>query len=500
MSENVGVRSCANGFGLGARAMGWPNDRVPRLYRAACRAMACGSGLRLTAVVALAMVLACLLMQPVAIAQSAKRGQSAEEVASLAQDNWAHWRGPEFNGLSGTAQPPIRWSESENLSWRTELPGRGHSTPIVWEDQVYLTTAVEIGEEFEPPHPERPGAHHNNPVTREVEFYVLAINRASGELAWQTKVNSQVPREGGHMSASLASASATTDGQRLYAHFGSFGTYCLDFQGNVLWQVQLGQMHSKHGHGEGSSPLVHDGKLYIVWDHEEGSFVVALNAGTGEEIWRQPREEVTCWASPILIEVDGQMQLVVNGTGRVRGYHPQSGDVIWECGGLSNNVVASPVYSDGVLVAGSSYEIRSMMAIRLDAQARGDLTGSDRVIWQRQNLTPYVPSLLLYRQQLYYLRHYQGILSRVQLESGDENPGPIRLRGFREIYASPVAADGRVYITDREGTTVVLDAEDYPRTLAVNQIDDRVNASLAVAGSQLFIRGEKALYCFETVE
>ena len=443
-----------------------------------------------------AFVLLCLCFLPgFAAGQQGSAGTVAENELD-ADKQWPHWRGPLHSGESPTAIPPVRWSETENLNWKTELPGRGHSTPIVWGNMIFVTAAVEVGEEFEPPHPPRPGAHDNLPVTRAAEFYVIAVERESGKILWQRQVNELVPREGGHISASLASASVATDGIRVYAHFGSFGTYALDFDGKILWETQLGQMHSKHGHGEGASPIVHDGKLFIVWDHEEQSFVTALAADTGQEVWRVLRDEVTSWSSPIVVELDGQSQLVVNGTHRIRGYDTASGKVVWECGGLSNNVVASPVFNDGVLIAGSSYEKRAMLAIRLNSTTQGDITGTDRVLWNRQNLTPYVPSLLAFQEHLYYLRHYQGILSRVAIESGEDAPGPIRLQGFREIYASPIAADGKIYITDREGTTVVISADDYPRTLGINQIDDRVNASLAVVGGELFIRGEKALYSF----
>ena len=411
--------------------------------------------------------------------------------------NWHHWRGPNSNGVSPTAQPPIEWSETKNVRWKTDLPGRGHSTPIVWENQVFVTAAEPVGEKFKPRYSGRPGAHDNLPVSQKHQFLVLALDRKTGKMLWKKKVNELVPREGAHISASLASASCTTDGKALIAHFGSFGTYALDFQGNILWKKQLGEMHSKHGHGEGASPVMLGDRLFIVWDHEGQSFVACFAIKDGKELWRKKRNEVTSWSSPIVIQPEnGKPQLVVNGTERIRAYDTQDGTVIWECAGLSANIVASPVFKSGVVVAGSSYEKRAILGIQIDG-AKGDVTGSKNVLWKSQRLTPYVPSLLLYEEAVYYLRHYQGIVSRIDFKKGEELSPPVRLTGFREIYASPVAADGRIYITDREGTTVVLSSKDWPRVLSANQIEGRVNGSLALAGKQIFLRSEKALYCIE---
>ncbi len=185
-----------------------------------------------------------------------------------------------------------------------------------------------------------------------------------------------------HYTASLASASPVTDGTRLFAHFGTHGLYCLDFEGEVVWSKQLGTMHTKHGHGEGSSPVLHGETLIVNWDHEEQSFLVAIDKTTGNELWRRDRNEVTSWSTPLIFEVDGSAQVIVCGTERVRGYDLASGDVIWQCGGLSANIVATPVASDGVLYVGSSYEKRTLMAIQLSG-ASGDITESDHILWIR---------------------------------------------------------------------------------------------------------------------
>jgi outer membrane protein assembly factor BamB len=187
-------------------------------------------------------------------------------------------------------------------------------------------------------------------------------------------------------------------------------------------------------------------------------------------------------------------QLIISGTSRIRGYDLASGNVVWECGGLSSNIVASPVSDGSMVFAGSSYDKRALLAIHLEG-AKGDITHSDRIAWNRFRGTPYVPSPLLYDGALYYLTHYQGILSRVDAVSGDDRPGAFRLDGIKNVYASPVAAAGRIYVTDLDGTTIVLARGEIPRVLALNRLSEPVSASAAIAGKEMFLRGERHLYC-----
>ena len=407
---------------------------------------------------------------------------------------WPQWRGPLGTGVAPHANPPVKWSEVENIRWKIALPGTGHSTPIVWGDRVLITTAVPYGDSMEPRYDSAHGAHDSVPVTQRHRFIVLAISRREGKILWQRTLHTEVPHEGGHLSGTFASHSPVTDGEHVFAFFGSRGIYALDLDGELQWKADLGEMQTKHAHGEGSSPALHGDTLIINWDHEGQSFVIAFDKRTGEERWRFARDEVTSWATPIVIEHGDTRQLVVSGTNRVRGYDLATGDVIWECSGLSANIVASPVSADGMVYVGSSYDRRAMLAIRLDG-AKGDITGTAQVVWSRRRGTPYVPSPLLYGDSLYFLHHYQGILSRVDAKTGEERTGPFRLGGIRNVYASPVGAANRLYITDRQGTTLVMSHADVPEILAVNRLDDSFSASVAVVGGELFLRGERSLYC-----
>ena len=432
---------------------------------------------------ALATVVCALLFQSIVTADSEDARQ------------WANFRGPLQTGVAPHATPPTEWSEEKNIQWKLELPGLGHSSPVVWNDSIFLTAAEPFGEPLsEPRFSGRPGAHNNLPISKQQRFLVLAVDRGNGRIAWKTQVHEQLPHEGGHETGTYASASPVTDGERVYAFFGSYGLYCLDATtGELLWKKDFGDQFTKHGHGEGASPALWQDTLVINWDHEGQSFIAAFDKRSGEPIWRTLRDEKTSWSTPIVVDHAGQSQVIVSATNAVRGYDLITGDEVWRAGGLSDNVVASPVYSDGVVYALSSYTFRAGMAIRIDAAA-GDISKTDRILWRRDDRTPYIPSPLLLDGALYYLAHYQGILTRVIGKTGEEPTGPFRLPGLREVYASPVAADGRIYFVDRSGITLVITADAEPQPLGVNQLEDSFSATPALVESDLILRGEKWLY------
>lgn len=407
---------------------------------------------------------------------------------------WPQWRGPLATGEAPYGDPPVRWSERQNIRWKISIPGRGLSTPIIWGDRLFITSAVPFGEALSPPGREPRGAHNNVAPARRLDFVVLAIDRRSGEILWKKSVRRARPHAGTHETGSWASSSAVTDGKYLFAFFGSSGLYCLDFDGNLIWDLDLGEMQIFHGHGEGSSPVLYRDTLVVNWDHQGESFVLALDKFTGRQLWKAARDEITSWSTPIIVPHQGKPQVIVSATGRVRAYDLVNGRLIWEAGGLSRNVVASPVAADGMVYAAGSYDWQAMLAIDL-ALAEGDITGGPAVVWSRSRDTPYVPSPLLFGDLLWFLRHNQALLTGVDARTGRSVFGPRRLPDLYNVFASPVGAADRVYVTSREGVTVVLRSGGEFELLASNQLDDSFSASPAVVGGELYLRGTLFLYC-----
>jgi outer membrane protein assembly factor BamB len=408
--------------------------------------------------------------------------------------DWPSWRGPLANGSSPFANPPTQWSETNNVRWKTPLPGKGHSTPIVLGDKIFLTAAYPVGPAQTPVFDHAEGTHDNVPVDHRFQFAVLAISRADGKILWQKVIAEEFPHEGGHETGSLANNSPVTDGEFVYVNFGSRGLFCFSLDGQIKWQKNLGRMNTLHAHGEGSSAVVSADKLIVCWDHEDDSFLYCFDKRTGRQLWKTPRPEKTSWATPLIVESEGRQQIITSATKRIRGYDLETGALIWECAGLSRNVICTPVFTKGILIACNSYDFAAMLAIRLEG-ARGDITHSTNVLWKLNRMTPYVSSPLLYNDSLYFLRHNQNILSRMDPASGKFLGEPLRLDGIRDfIFASPAAAANRIYIAARDGVTVVLDAN-LMRPIATNQLADSFSASPALAGNDLLLRGEKFLYC-----
>lgn len=424
-----------------------------------------------------------------------KAQPAAKAPAPTAEHHWPQWRGPLADGVAPHGDPPTTWSETANVRYKVPIPGRGHASPVVWGDRIYLLTAVDA----ETPAAGAPAAEAEGQrqrgvaADRELRFVVLALDRATGKVVWERTAVRAKPHEGTHTDGTWASASAATDGERVWAFFGSRGIYCLSRDGEPLWQRDLGDMQTRNGFGEGASPVLAGDTLVISWDHEGDDFIVALDAKTGTERWRKPRTEITSWSTPLVVEADGKRQVVVNATGKVRAYDLATGAVVWEVGGMTTNAIPSPVAAGGLLYVTSGFRGNALKAIRL-AGARGELEGTPAVVWSHDRDTPYVPSPLLYGGVLYFLKHNTGLLSALDAATGKVHYGPARLEGIDGVYASPVGAAGRLYVVGRNGKTAVLAAGPELKVLAVNQLDDGFEASPAIVGREIYLRGRNHLY------
>ncbi len=410
--------------------------------------------------------------------------------------NWHQWRGPEANGVSRTATPPLDWNAEKNIQWKVPIAGQGTSSPIVWGDKVFLLTSVNTGK-VDPslPKPEdQPKRQFGITFPNTTyEFVVLCLDRSTGKELWKKTAIEKVPHQGHHGDNNFASYSPTTDGKKLYAWFGSAGLYCYDLDGELLWSRDLGPVSTRLSFGEGSSPVVHGNRLVINRDNEGQSYVICLNAENGETIWKQDRDESSAWATPLVVEAAGKTQVIVNASKRVRSYNLEDGTIIWECGGQVGNVTPSPVAVNETVYCMSGYRGSAAFAIPLDSE--GDITDKKKTLWSLKQGTPYVPSPLLYDGLLFFNQSNNGILTAVDAKTGEVVIERTRMEGVSNIYASPVGAADRVYFVGRDGTTLVIAKDREYKVLAVNRLGEDMDASPALVGNQIFLRGKKHLYC-----
>jgi outer membrane protein assembly factor BamB len=315
-----------------------------------------------------------------------------------ASDYWPAWRGPNATGAAIRGNPPVTWSETENVKWKVEVPGKGEASPIVWGDKIFFLTAVETDKKGTPSEnvtqdQERP-FHGGADPTNVYKFDVVCMDRDSGAILWQKTAREEMPHERHHPNHGYASYSPVTDGTHVWASFGSRGVHCYDMDGNHKWSVDLGKMKMRMSFGEGSSPALAGDALVVLMDHESGSFIIALDKETGKTIWKTDRDERTNWSTPIAVEVNGTIQVVVNASKRVRSYDAKTGNLIWECKGQTLNAIPSPVSGFGKVFCTSGFRGSTLQAIELDRT--GDLSGTYAISsWEVKGATPYTPSPLL---------------------------------------------------------------------------------------------------------
>jgi outer membrane protein assembly factor BamB len=347
---------------------------------------------------------------------------------------------------------------------------------------VYISTAISADPAAGPT-----GVH---------KFVVMAINRKDGTIAWQHTAREEAPHERTHQEfGTMASPSLVTDGQILIASFESRGFFAYDMNGKQLWQHDLGDKRMRNQFGEGTSPALHKDRLFVVWDHQGGSFIAALDKKTGKEVWKVAREEIDSWATPLVVETPGGAQVITGAMSKVRSYDVESGKVVWETAGLTMNPIPSPVSADGLVFLMSGFRGNSLKAIRY-ADAKGDITGTPAIVWTLDRDTPYVPSPLLYDGILYFLKSNNNLLTAVDAKTGTPHYQAQRIEGIPgQVFASPVGAAGRIYVLGQEGTAVVMKHGKALEIVATNKLDDKFDASPALADKELYLRGYKKLYC-----
>ena len=420
-----------------------------------------------------------------------------------AAGNWPQWRGPDGSGISNEKNLPSEWSPTKNIKWKTPIDGRAHSSPIVWGNKVFLTTAVEGevvpgakavkhvidgGKEFL--HPDSVGAD------RKQTFKVVCLDRESGKILWQSTAWEGTPYDNRHRKSSYAASTPATDGKLVYAFFGTEGIYAYDFKGNLAWKAQLGKLGTV-GMGTGTSPILFDNLVIVQADEENGeaSFIVALDKKTGKEVWKKDRKVQVSWSTPLLAHTAKRAELLTSGTESVIAYDPATGAELWRHKGLESNAIPSPVANSEMAFLVAGFPAKVAMAIRLGQN--GDLTGTPNVPWTYAKGTAYVPSPILYGDYL-YLTTDRGILTCIDAKTGEVKYEGGRIPIPATFTASPVAFEGKLLMTSEDGDTFIVKAGPKHEILGTNSVGEPVYASPAIADGRIFIRGEKNLYCIGT--
>ena len=407
---------------------------------------------------------------------------------------WPQWRGPLATGEAPHGNLPVHWDEETNIRWKVPLPGLGHATPVIWGDRVFVLTAVPAGGSGSN-RGVRKGRFSGTFSTRNsFRYEILAFSRIDGSLLWRRTARVEAPHEGRHEDGSWISCSPVTDGEHVIAFFGSHGLYCYDMEGTLQWEKDFGDMHIRYQYGESSSPALSGDRLIVPWDHEGTSFIAALDKRTGREIWRVNRHDGTSWATPLITEHKGKKQVIVVAIRRVCSYDLESGAMLWETRDMTAGPIPSPVAGEGIVYVTGGYLESILQAISLD-KAQGNAAASNAIVWELNRDTPYVPTPLLYGGALYLLKDYQNILSCFDARTGKPYYVRQRLTGIKGVYASPVAAQGRVYIAGRNGVITVIKHGPRFEVLAQNKLNDRFDASPAIVGQELYLRGHDYLYC-----
>jgi len=415
---------------------------------------------------------------------------------------WSRFRGPGARGVADAAAFPDRWSATENVEWKADLPGRGWSSPVVWDGRVFLTTVVNQGESEPPKKGLYFGGDRPQPPKSAHEWWAYCLELGTGKTLWKKKVHEGEPLSAIHIKNSFASETPVTDGERVYFYFGNVGLFVFDLEGREAWTTRFEPQKTRYGWGTASSPVLHADRLYLVNDNEEKSWLLALEKRTGKELWRVERDEKSNWSTPFVWENGRRTEIVTPGTGKVRAYD-LDGKLLWWLAGMSGITIATPFAEGDLLYVTSGYvgsPLKPVYAIKPGAE--GDIslakeeTSNASIAWCDWKAAPYNPSTLLYQGRLYVLLD-RGALSAYDAKTGKPLFERERIPDGRGFSASPWASRGKVYALNEDGVTFVFEAGDAFKPLHSNPLaeDDMGMATPAVAGDRLLLRTSARLYC-----
>ena len=420
---------------------------------------------------------------------------------ALAQDRWPQFRGSQSLGTADAPNLPDTWSKTENVAWTTAIPGVGWSSPIVWGDNIFVTSVISSAEGEKPKKGLYMGGERP-PAKDEHRWVVYCVDFKTGKIRWDREVYRGIltSAQSKHLKNSYASETPVTDGERVYAYFGNVGLFCFDMKGKALWSKKLGVFKTRYGWGTAASPALYRDRIYIVNDNDEQSFILALNKKTGEQIWRTERKEGTNWATPYIWENEVRTEIVTSGTNRVRSYD-LDGNLLWEFSGMSSIAIPTPFSKFGLLYIASGYvgdQLRPVYAIR--AGATGDISlkqgeqMSRHIAWHNPQAGPYNPSPLIYGD-LYYTLYDRGFLTAHDAKTGKEVYAKQRIDPATTAFtSSPWAYNGKIFCLSEDGDTFVIQAGNDFKVVGKNSLDELSLATPAIVRGSLIIRTASRLY------
>ena len=423
--------------------------------------------------------------------------------------NWPQWRGPGGRGVSEETNLPSEWSPTKNILWKSEIPGRGHSSPVVWEKRIFLTTSIEgavvpgkeairhiykgddprfKGQEYR--HPDSMGSDHKYALK------VLCIDADTGKVIWEQQAYEGTVYDNRHKKNTYASTTVATDGKYVFVSFEAEGFYCYDFDGKLIWKTSLGKI-AKFGLGPGTSPILYENSVILQCDQEFGetSFMVALDKNTGKELWKTRRSQPKTWATPVLIKTANRTELVTSGSDNIISYDPANGKELWRSDGIESNPIPSPVYGHDMVFVMAGSDAKRAVGIKLGG--KGDISKTQNVVWRFDKGAPYVPSPILYGDYLYIMSD-GGVISCLEAVTGK-----VQYQGRIPVPAtftsSPVAYEGKVVFTSEDGDSFVFRAGPKADILGTSSLGEPVYASPAISNGRIYIRGAQHLFCITNV-
>jgi outer membrane protein assembly factor BamB len=415
---------------------------------------------------------------------------------------WPEFRGGAAAGVSDSKALPESWSTTKNVVWHSEIPGRGWSSPIVWGDRIFLTSAIREGKEEDPKKGLYFGGERLKPLADVHRWMVYCIDWKTGKIRWEKQAHKGIPGAGHHIKNTFASETPVTDGERVYVYFGNLGLFCYDLNGKEVWSQKWPALPTALNWGTAASPILYRDRLYIVNDNEKKSYLAAFDKKTGKQIWKTDRPEKSNWATPFIWENDKRTEIVTCGK-MVRSYD-LDGKLLWQLGGMSSIIIPTPLAKHGLLFVSSGYVAsrqRPVFVIRPGAS--GDIslkegkTSNDYVVWSRDNIGPYNPSPLVYGDNLYVLYDY-GFFGCYDARTGKEIYAKVRMGpGATAFTASPWAYNGKIFCLSEDGDTFVIQAGPKDTVVGKNSLNEMCMATPALAGNSLLIRTLTKLYRIE---